>query len=587
MTRWSSWATLLLLLVLNLVAAAFFGRGAWPGFVGDEATYLMQGQSLAWDLDIRYSKADYDRFLAQWQTPPEGLILQSSDGGKTLTYGKPLAYSAYLAPFLRAAPRRGAAIANALLLALAAVAATLTLERRVGPAAALFVAAFVFASVTFAHVFWIHSDLFLMCLVALAYALAWGGRQHRVELTEIYEDVRSQGRAAFLGRWALAGALLAVVVVARPVYAPLLLPVAFAVPAARRAQGLAALVVAAGAVAVGLSLADLATRGTWTSYGAERHGYYSYTGFPEVQLGAAEWQKAAQVRGASWLTPQTFEVGFEARQSAWNVLYVFAGRHVGVLPYFLPLLLGFAAYRPGEGRRVLVLAALLTVAIFLYFKATNFYGGGGSLANRYFLPVYPAFWFLAARRISPWAPAATALLASLYLVPTWTGPWRFPLTEEGGYRHVSAFAARWLPYETTQSHLKPSGGEDVSQGGLWIKPLTPGAKAQAGGTRLGLAAGATAELLVGAPRPIERVFVAFHQPAPAKLEVRGGTFGRTAFSPGGGTVFEIELGGERASHRMWWTNEPYHLYQLTLAIPPGDRMAGKATSFSLASGAGD
>src|ERR1700712_3801752 len=175
MQRIGSWAVLGLLLAATLAGSLTFDRRSWPGLVGDEATYLMQAQSLAWDFDLRYSRHDCDRFVAQWGPPPDGLILQSGDGGRTLVYAKPASYALWIAPFLRLSPLRGAAIANALLLALAAVLSARVLERRLGPAAPLAVAVAIYASVTFAYVFWAHSDLFLMCLTAIALALAYGG----------------------------------------------------------------------------------------------------------------------------------------------------------------------------------------------------------------------------------------------------------------------------------------------------------------------------------------------------------------------------------------------------------------------------
>src|SRR5690349_3575580 len=171
-----AWAVLGLLLAATLAAAATLDRRDWPTFVGDEATYLMEAQSLAWDFDLEYTREDYDRFVAQWGRPPEGLILQSSNGGKPLVYGKPAAYPLFIAPFVRVSPTRGAAVANALLLAAAAVIAARSLQARIGDAAPLWVAAWVFASVTFAYVFWVHSDLFLMCLAAIALALVYGKR---------------------------------------------------------------------------------------------------------------------------------------------------------------------------------------------------------------------------------------------------------------------------------------------------------------------------------------------------------------------------------------------------------------------------
>jgi hypothetical protein len=172
MLRFGSWAVLGLLLAATLAGALTFDRRSWPGLVGDEATYLMQAQSLAWDFDVHYSRRDYDRFVAQWGTQPDGLILQSGDGGRTLVYAKPASYALWIAPFLRLSPLRGAAIANVLLLALAAVLTARVLARRLGPAAPLWVAVWIFGSVAFAYVFWAHSDLFLMSLTAIALAIA-------------------------------------------------------------------------------------------------------------------------------------------------------------------------------------------------------------------------------------------------------------------------------------------------------------------------------------------------------------------------------------------------------------------------------
>ena len=103
----AAWAVLGVLLAATLAGAATFDRRTWPSLVGDEATYLMAAASLAWDHDLRYERRDYDRFFARWGVQPDGLILQRADGGKTLVFGKPVAYSLYLGPFARLAPSRG------------------------------------------------------------------------------------------------------------------------------------------------------------------------------------------------------------------------------------------------------------------------------------------------------------------------------------------------------------------------------------------------------------------------------------------------------------------------------------------------
>ena len=545
-----------LLLAAALAGAASLDRRRWPGLVGDEATYLMQAQSLAWDHDLRYSRQDFDRFVAQWGLKPEGLILQSGDGGRTLTYAKPASYAAWIAPFLRLSPTRGAAIANALLLAIAAVMAARTLTRRLGSAAPLWVAAWIFASVAFAYVFWAHSDLFLMCLTALALALVYGAPRDG-------EAAETRTRAAL--RWLAAGGLLSLVVMSRPLYGTLLIPVVLAIPAKQRRLALSALVLMAGFLLAASLFTNLGEGDAWTPYGGERLSFDSHTGYPNVDLTVSWKAQIAAGGNRSWKPADEFEL----RQSAWNVLYFLIGRHVGLLPYSLPLLLGVIAFRRGEGRTWLILAALAACAGFILARPFNFYGGGGAIANRYFLPLYPAFWFSAGRPArASWA-FAVAALAAPFLWPLWTQPRAFFLDDGGGYRYVSSFAQRLLPYETTQSHLKPSGGEDFIHNGLWIKPLTTSLRAESEGARIRLGSSGEGQILLGSPQPLDGVRLLLLPPAPQRLEISGAESVTSLPWRRGGSVQLLHFPRPRAVHRMWWTREPVYLYQLGLAAEDG------------------
>jgi hypothetical protein len=147
-----------------------------------------------------------------------------------------------------------------------------------------------------------------------------------------------------------------------------------------------------------------------------------------------------------------------------------------MLAYFLPLLLGVAAFSPRRGRWLLPIAVLLAAACFLLVRPFNFYGGGGAIANRYFLPLYPALWFLAVR--PPAGPAATGRRwrrsrwrrwRRRSCCRLWSAPRAFPSATTGATGTSAIAARRLLPYETTQSHLP--GGRDVSMGGVWVKVL--------------------------------------------------------------------------------------------------------------------
>jgi uncharacterized protein YqgC (DUF456 family) len=553
MQRFGSWAVLGLLLAATLAGALSFDRRSWPGLVGDEATYLMQAQSLAWDHDLRYSRRDYDRFVEQWGLKPDGLILQSGDGGRTLVYAKPASYALWIAPFLRLSPPRGAAIANALLLALAAVLAARALERRLGPAAPLWVAVWIFASVAFSYVFWAHADLFLMSLVVIALALAYGAPEE------------SAGRAAL--RWAAAGVLLGLVLASRPLYGALLIPAAFAVPPARRRAGVAALVAGAALAVLASGLTHLAETDSWTPYSGQRLSFEAATGFPEVDLPPGSWAERTAGRGnRSWVPADVNG----PRLTAWNAFYFLTGRDVGVLPYYLPLLLGLLAFRRGEGRGLLILAVLAAAACFLLTRPFNFYGGGGAIANRYFLPVYPAFWFAAGRPARrSWALLA-ALLAAPFLLPLWRQPRAYFLDEDYGYRYVSAAARHLLPFETTQSHLKPGGREDFLHGGLWIKPLTTGVRPEADGSILRIGPSGRGELLLGSSHRLPGLRMIVFPPVPV-VEVSGAEGTATRTRTDGATVRLLHFEHPRAVHRMWWSEDenPFYLYDLRLEAPSG------------------
>lgn len=575
--RAASWAVLVLLLLATFLGALTFRRSAegWPGTVGDEATYAMQAASLAWDLDLAYTRADYDRYVEHWGANPDGLILQSRDGGERLVYGKPPLYALAVAPFVRIAPVRGAGVANALFLALAAVLAASTLERRLGDGAPLWVAVFVFGSVAFVYVFWVHADAFLMACVAAGFALAYRGVEAPDDAPpELWGgDLAEDPAWRFVGRWILVGALVGVPAAFRPLYLPLLLPVALAVPRERRRSGLLAL--AAGALGLILlsGVVQWGAGGTWSAYMGERRGFYDHTGYPEVDFPPSQWSASLEEWGnRSWIHSETFDFLLDPWLLGWDAVYFFVGENVGILPYFLPLLLALLAFQRGSGRGWIPVAVLVASAAFVVVMPFNFFGGTGAVGNRYFLPLYPALWFLAARPLrTGWLQTMvlpmTVLAAGCFLAPVLFAPRAFPVAEDGRYHHPTELARRVLPYETTQSHIP--GGRDVEHHGLWLKFLTPGIGPEGGSLRL---RGDHESLLVGFPEPLDGLQMTLGSNAPIDLEIGGAELAHQTFRPDRSIEVFARLKDPRAVHPMWWSDSAFYLYALTfqLAEPPSE-----------------
>jgi hypothetical protein len=305
--------------------------------------------------------------------------------------------------------------------------------------------------------------------------------------------------------------------------------------------------------------------GDATGYGGARQGIYSREAYPEVDFSAAQWsERVAREGNASWFQREAVRPELNPKLAGWNLVYFLVGRNVGVLPYFLPLLLGFVAFQADRGRWAIPLAVAVAALAFLLLRPFNFFGGG-ALGNRYFLPLYPALWFMAARPTRTWWAVAVALLASPFLGPLWRHPTAYPLGQYGEYRHVSEIAQRWLPYETTQNGAP---GQQVSVGGgLWVKLLSRNLWSSPRGGRLRIAGGTRAELLVGSPQPLDALHMEFDERAPTRLQIGGEELRPLLFKPNGEILFEVPLGKASAVHPLWWGPYDYHLYRLDFQLP--------------------
>ena len=563
-----------LLLALLVGAFNFDPRSREP--VGDEPTYRLQALSLGHDLDLAFEADDHRRY-GEIFGPPDALVLQSRDGGGHVAYGVPFLWALWAAPFVRVMPLAGAAVANALLLWFAAWVAARSLERRIGAAAWLWTAALCFASVAFAYAFFALPDLGLLAAAALGLALVYGGGGVVSGPPELYDEAgagRKERPWRPLVRAFAAGALLAVPAIHRPVYAVLLPAAALALPRWRRAAAVAAFATGALAITAIAVGGQWAAGGGWSAFGGDRRAFVASGGFPGIDFTADAWPGPSSAGlDPARVAPGVAEPAFGPRLWGWNLAYMLGGRNVGVIPYFLPGLLLLALARGRRGRWALAVAVAAALAAFFWLRPFNFFGGSEAIANRFFLPLYPALWFLAARgagrvghhgrgagRRSLGALAAAALSAP-FLLPLWLAPAAHPVGDDGRPRYVSAAAARWLPFETTQDLPVPR----AAQGPLTVAFLV--GDAGPAGDRLRLRGRRPVELLIAGPEPLGRVVVAFDRRAPSDLEVlSGGAVADRLLRDDGGISFAIDLDPPR-SHATRGSSGPVYFHRLRLRLP--------------------
>ena len=175
--RWR-WATPASWVVFAVCAAVVLGSSLTHDFrdepiAGDTGGHLMQALSLAYDShSLNFDAADLERWKELgWAQEPVGMFFQRYDGDR-YGVGKPYGYSLYLSPFIAVlGPVHGVAVGNTLLLAAMMLISILLLRTRYdGPVVPLLTGAFYLASYVYMYAFWVHSELFLALLTLIAFA---------------------------------------------------------------------------------------------------------------------------------------------------------------------------------------------------------------------------------------------------------------------------------------------------------------------------------------------------------------------------------------------------------------------------------
>src|SRR5262249_41495555 len=109
-----------------------------------------------------------------------------------------------------------------------------------------------------------------------------------------------------------------------------------------------------------------------------------------------------------------------------NLGYFWFGRFGGALPYFFPALLAvlfFLVSGPRESSGWLALGALLVSYVFyIYMIPDNWYGGSGTVGNRYFLNLLPLAALLVPRGREGVLAGVGAAVSAMFLTPLWLAP---------------------------------------------------------------------------------------------------------------------------------------------------------------------
>ncbi len=431
----------LLAAVLVDLPAASDGR-VWS----DAATYHAMAGSLAFDADLEFTAEDLARVRGSYPGGPQGVFLKrvsNARGESRLVYAKAALHPAAAAPFVRVLGADPGLLAlNALVFVAALWLGYGELRRRDTPGAA------------------VAGVLGLLVLGIAPVYLFW-------ETPEILNlGLATAGLVAYRrGRVVLAAVLLGFAAYSKPTHLALALPLLVAplleatwgwgrrvLEAARR------LAVVAGVMALGFGVGWLLT-GELNYQGGERKTFYDRYPFdPGVSFDSAGvWMTTDHVgplvagrdehdepeRIAPPRAPEELRRSF-----LLNVGYFWTGRFAGALPYFpafvaAVLLFLLAGPRARDGWLALLAVGAAWLGTILLIP-DNWYGGAGTIGNRYWLGFLPLGLLLLPRGRGHWGAGLGLLVAALVLTPILLSPIHHSLWPG---KHAAQPALRALPAE--------------------------------------------------------------------------------------------------------------------------------------------
>lgn len=474
--RLAGWiATLVIAAVYGGMALSVDFKNASGGIQSDEATYYLMAYSLAYDGDLEYQRADLERAYREFGTGPSGIFLKRGTDvtgiGLTgrppfvefpgvpdpddsrLYFGKSYLYSLAAAPFVRVLGTNGFLALNALLLWSGFFVAFLFASARSNPwAGAVWAGAFVFASVVPVYVVWTTPELFNWSLAAVAYFF-W-----------LYKHVSPEPTSArtvwLRSGWTdlVAAALIGLLTFSKVTNVLLVLPLGAWLLWKRewRQFVLASLVTGvAGAAAFGI---NVASSGEWNYQGGDRATCYGTYPFQEAGAGL---EVCAERGRDEALGNVIFDGEVFWSNLRHNLVYFVVGRYAGVLPYFAAFVYAALAmlvsWRRVPAWQWMVLGGVVVHGLlFVVSLPYSYFGGGGTVANRYFMGAYGAVAVLYPAAVGVRALTIPWLIGGLFTAKLILTPFQTSI-RPGDYAKAPIY--RWLPVELTNVNDLPINNE--------------------------------------------------------------------------------------------------------------------------------
>jgi len=427
----------------------------------DESTYRAAAESLAYDLDLQYTRDDLIRYSKTWPPGPLGILLQAAPNDYSkLYYAKPFIYPLAGAPLFRLLGENSLLLVNFLCFFLMIYFGyRFLLWRNESLMAFLLAGGYFLLSICFVYNFWFHPEIFTAFLVFMGLFL-WLREPPAVRKVEGRSPVARFLASLVAGERKdfLVAAFLAIATFSKVINVVFIGPILLTYTLKGRFWHAFKVGVIFLLILGFLFFISYLFTGNFNPYGGERQRFvtkypFKYPTYTFDRLGSVTSTAKTELIFA-------FEVMFR------NLFYFFFGRFTGLFYYLFPGVLAIFYFMINKNKDLakttLLCCTFLYILITVVMIPTNYHGGAGCIGNRYFLSAYPAFFFLIGSVKEKKGLLIALVIAALFLSPILVN------TLSSSFRpgiHATKFPYTALPVEITLTDSLPTN-VDPSRSGI-------------------------------------------------------------------------------------------------------------------------
>jgi len=343
-------------------------------------------QSIAYDGDITYTKKDLYRFCEDFSAP-QGIFLKKNEKGE-IFYAKSFAYPLFAAPFVRIFGYHGFFVFHSVLFLLILLMGYSFLSIKNSSSISLiYTLTFLFASIAIIYFIWITAEFFNLFLAfTTIFLFVYKIKSNKESNNSPFKKFLHSDYSDYI-----ASILAGIATFSKPPNIVLIAPIfIYALIKKKWLKSFLILLIFLITVLSFFGINYLLTS-DWNYMGGERKTFYFH--FPYEKEGYTFDSIGHKMTSEKYFESHPISL----KIAIYNFFYYFFGRFSGIAWYFFPAFLSLIIFviSKKEIYQWLILGSIFAeILIYIVLMPDNYIGGGGTLGNRYFLNIYPLFFFL-------------------------------------------------------------------------------------------------------------------------------------------------------------------------------------------------